>query len=190
MKVLTLLIMTATVAIALTAPASAGTDAISVLTGFGKGDLLPPQPDYEFAHIGVSFEHRADAWCDEHLGWDPPGEWYGFFMPYLGVITEPDDNIELSCAVGFRGIFPLDHTWRPYIYGGGGPMYTTQHTLEQSTQLNFGSFAGCGMEYRFEGSRSISLHYAIRHFSNASVEDPNDGVDINAWAVAYTVYLD
>lgn len=190
MKALERLILVTTMATLLAAPAAAGTDAISVLTGFGKGNLMPPQPDYEFAHLGVSFEHRADGWCDEHLGWDPPGEWYGFFLPYLGVITEPENNIEVSCAVGARGVFPVDHTWRPYIYGGGGPVYTTQSTLEQSTKLNFGSFAGYGMEYRFEENRSISLHYTIRHLSNAGIDDPNDGIDINAWAVAYTVYLD
>lgn len=162
---------------------------MTVRVGYGSGSLKPPQPDYDFTHIGVSFNYNVDEWVEDHWKMDPPGDWWAHWMPYMGIINEPEANIELSVGVGLRVDFPLDDTWKPHIYGGTGPIYSSQDTLEQATELNFGSYAGFGLEYVMDERHSISITKAIRHFSNASITDPNDGVDISAWGIGYTYYF-
>lgn len=165
-------------------------DAISYRIGYGSGNLNPPQGEYDFTHFGISYNYRLDQWVEDHWHMDTPGEWWGSYVAYLGIINEPESNIELSAGLGLQFSFPLDDHWKPHIYGGTGPIYSSQNTEEQSTDLNIGSYAGFGLEYMIDERQSVSLIKAIRHFSNASVRDPNDGVDISAWAIGYTVYLD
>lgn len=171
-------------------PALAGPDSVTYRIGYGSGRLEPPQPDYEFTHLGISYNYRLDQWIDDRWHMNPPGEWWGQYAAYVGLINEPEANIELSAGLGLRIDFALSHKWNLQVNGGSGPIYSSQDTLEQSTDLNIGSYAGLGLEYMVDDQHSISLFKAIRHFSNASVRDPNDGVDISAWAVGYTVYLD
>ncbi|HES58702.1 MAG TPA: acyloxyacyl hydrolase, partial [Firmicutes bacterium] len=166
--------------------ALASADSVTVTVGHGQGKLPPPQNNYDFIHMGVIFSHEANGWIEEQTGWDPPGEWSFDVMPYLGIINEPDTNVEVSVGVGLRIGVPLGSKWTPYVYGGGGPIFVTQDIRGQSTDLNFGSYAGFGLSHHLNQHNSIGVIYAIRHFSNASVRDPNNGVDINAWAVTYT----
>ena len=69
-----------------------------------------------------------------------------------------------------------------YMEGGVGLIYTTQHTYEQSTQFNFTSELGGGI-YLFlnkNKTTALTVGYRFRHFSNASIKHPNNGVDTHS----------
>ena len=94
----------------------------------------------------------------------------------------------MSCALGLKVSLPVGRRLRPYAFGGTGPLYTAVDTLEQSTRFNFGSYAGYGLEYRIDACRGVSVYKLIRHFSNAGIKDPNDGVDTDSWGVSLILY--
>jgi hypothetical protein len=162
-------------------------DYLELGLGQGKGTLPDPQPDYQMTQVFVTFGHHADAWIKHRTGWNPPGDWDFRVTPYASFIDEPESNFELSCTLGLRISAPMGRL-RPYVFGATGPIYSTQGVVEQSTRLNIGSFAGLGLEYRIDDHTAVSLFRSVRHYSNGSVETPNDGVDTATYGLTYMWY--
>jgi hypothetical protein len=154
----------------------------------GHGSLKEPQPDYEFTQVTLHFGHDVDEWTRAHWGFNPPGEWDLRISPALAVLDEPKHGVEMSCALGLKVSLQVGGHLRPYAFGGTGPLYTTIDTLEQSTRFNFGSYAGYGLEYRVNDRQGVSFYKLVRHFSNAGIKDPNDGVDTDSWGVSLIMY--
>jgi hypothetical protein len=168
--------------------ANASSDYVSVLTGIGQGNLKAPQLDYRDQHIVVAFGHNIKPYLERHLNLTPPGDWDFRWEPFYSNISSPGHNLEVGCMASLRIGIPLHGRWEPYIGGGSGPIYTTQHTLEQSTQFNIVSYAAAGIEYRINEHHAISLEGWTRHYSNGSVKNPNDGIDTRDWMLGYTIY--
>jgi hypothetical protein len=53
----------------------------------------------------------------------------------------------------------------------------TLHTRQQSTQFNFTEHLGAGMHYFFGKNTAFTLEGRARHLSNASIKEPNKGID-------------
>jgi hypothetical protein len=154
----------------------------------GSGILKAPQPDYSATRVGVAIGRDLKPWLKRKLGWNPDGEWSVRLEPYAALIDSPDSNFELGCAAGLRIAMPLGDV-APYVHASTGPFYTSQRTLEQSTHFNFASYGGIGVEVKLDDESGLTLERYVRHFSNASLKDPNDGVDTRGWLLGYVTYL-
>lgn len=159
-----------------------------MLVGGGEGGLLPPQGDYRDWKVAVAFGQDLNGPFADKLNWSPPGEWSFRWMPFASYVSSPDDNLEIGCMASVKIGFPLNRRWMPYVAGGTGPMYTSQGTQEQSTKLNFVSYGALGVQYQIDARQAIAFEAWRRHFSNASLKDPNDGVDTSEWYLSYTLF--
>jgi hypothetical protein len=167
----------------------ASSDYVTVLTGIGQGNLEAPQLDYRIQHIVVAYGRDIKPYIQRRLHLNPPGKWDFRWEPFFTNITSPGRNVEAGCMASLRiGIPVSDAHWLPYIVGGTGPMYTSQHTREQSTQWNFVSYGALGVEYRMDEHSAVCAEVWTRHYSNASIKDPNDGIDTRDWLIGYTLY--
>lgn len=183
--------MIAWIALALlSTPACASSDYVEVLVGGGEGGLLPPQGDYRDWKVAVAFGEDLEAVFEDKLNLDVPGEWSFRWMPFASYVSSPEENFEVGVMASLKLGIPLDDRWKPYIAAGTGPMYTSQDTREQATRFNFVSYGALGVEYKLDARQSIALEGWRRHFSNASLVDPNDGVDTSEWYLTYTLFAD
>ncbi len=61
----------------------------------------------------------------------------------------------------------------PYVFAGGGPIYTNLNVPELGSEFNGGYQAGLGFHYFINGNTSIDLSYRFHHISNAGTAEPN-----------------
>ncbi|ULA64741.1 MAG: conserved exported protein of unknown function [Nitrospira sp.] len=68
---------------------------------------------------------------------------------------------------------------RPFIEGGGGPMWTDLggRTPEQPGQFNFLVWGGAGCAYAFTSHWAVQAGYRIMHISNAGTRSTNSGLN-------------
>jgi|GEM_PF-1217272 len=107
----------------------------------------------------------------------------GIFEPYSLKIVEPRRNFGMGLNVLLKCTLLLEEDYSPYVKVGVGVDYMTLHTKEQSTQWNFGSQIGLGLEIPLARGFELDLEYRFKHVSNASIRHPNSGIDSSAWLV-------
>jgi opacity protein-like surface antigen len=85
--------------------------------------------------------------------------------------------MEAGLVIAIKYEWPLTQRFHPYIWDGGGVMYFTQHLHEESTQYAFSPQGGAGFSFFLDKHTAISVEYSYRHFSNANLKLPNDGMN-------------
>jgi hypothetical protein len=97
---------------------------------------------------------------------------------FINPVYQPDSNVEIGNSFLLKiGLLPDNFKFQPYLKGGAGMGYITQHTQEQSTQFNFVEYAGLGLHYFFSKNTAFSMEGRYRHLSNADIKSPNSGIN-------------
>lgn len=147
----------------------------AVLSGFGRGDLAYEQ-DYEI--IPTIFRFGIDLKpILNKTGKDPKALAEFEVEPFVSAITSPDTNIEAGANLLFKYGYFVNKKLCPYVEGGAGVIYMTQHVRQQSTQFNFVPQAGLGIYYFINGNLAVNAGYRRRHISNCAIKRPNRGID-------------
>jgi hypothetical protein len=110
------------------------------------------------------------------------------FEPYVNTVVSPDSNIEAGGDIAIKYSYPITKKIYLYALSGGGIGYTSQHTREQSTQWGFTPQIGTGFSYFFKKDTALSFEYRYRHFSNADIEEPNDGINVNMFLAGISYF--
>jgi hypothetical protein len=150
---------------------------IEVLTGFGKANLQDKEHHYQVYPLFVGFNFNLKPLVKK-TGVNYPGLMEFILEPFVSYVAEPNSNAELGTNLLFKiGILPETSKFQPYLKGGIGVVYMTQHTREQGTQFNFNEYAGAGAHYFFKKNIALTAEYRYRHISNADIDKPNSGID-------------
>ncbi len=160
---------------------------IGVVVGYADG-ALKGNLDFNVVSLGMRFGFDLIPFTKK-FGFEPPGMLEIIYEPYIGVITEPEANVELALPMFFRYAFPLTEKLYPYVEVGTGPYYYTLHTYEQSTQFNFMSAGGAGLIYFVRDDWAVNAGYRRRHVSNLSIKEPNGGIDANVFTFGVSYYF-
>ncbi len=62
----------------------------------------------------------------------------------------------------------------PYVFAGGGPVYTNLDISGLGSEFNGNYQAGLGFNYFMRENISINLNYRLHHISNAGTAEPNE----------------
>lgn len=125
--------------------------------------------------LDFDFDLRSPA---TRIGFNPASLAQFQIEPFLNCAIQPQTNLEGGLAFCLKfGFLPDDFRFQPYLKIGWGMIYLGQHTLEQGTQFNFISFLGSGLHYFFNKNNALTFEYRFRHLSNASIKQPNRGVE-------------
>jgi opacity protein-like surface antigen len=172
-------------------------DEIGVFLGYGDSTLTD-KDKYRVVPLAVQLGVSCDKyglgfsdWFERgmrlfHKDFRPAGLTTFIMEPFLSTVTSPDSNIEAGMNLFLRYAWPITEKIRPYCFGGGGVMFITQHLREQSTQYNFTPQVGAGISYLFTEKTALSVEYRYRHFSNADLKEPNEGVNLDMVFVGVT----
>ncbi len=166
-------------------------DEIGVFLGYGDSTLTD-KDKYRVIPLAVQLGVSCDKyglgfsdWFERgiravfHKDFRPAGLTTFIMEPFLSTVTSPDGNMEAGMNLLLRYAWPVTEKIRPYCFGGGGAMFITQHLREQSTQWNFTPQVGAGIAVLVTEKTALSLEYRYRHFSNADLKEPNEGVNID-----------
>jgi hypothetical protein len=160
--------------------AFASADYVEVLSGYSHAPLEAPQTeDYVTIPLRVAFTSDAEPALRRIFGTVADGTWEFQIEPFLDHVQQPHNNIEGGVALGLKYTFDTNGDVQPFLKLSTGPMYTSQVTLEQSTRFNFGSQGAVGVQVAVSDDSALLLEARLRHFSNASIDTPNSGVDGN-----------
>ncbi|MFA6498181.1 MAG: acyloxyacyl hydrolase [Desulfurivibrionaceae bacterium] len=105
--------------------------------------------------------------------------WYRGFHSILlelpvHVVVSPD----VSSMVGMNFLacytFTANKEIRPYLFGGGGPVYSFANIPGMGADLNGNYQLGVGMEYAATKSHNFLVELRYHHISNGGSEEPND----------------
>lgn len=149
---------------------------VGLLTGYASALLTDKRGNYEVIPILPQFVFDINPLVKK-LRLEPPGTVEGMIEPLMNVVINPDTNAEVGCSGFLRYSQKVTSRIAPYIEGGIGMIYTTQHTHEQGTQFNFITQAGVGLQFFLTDTWAITGGYRFRHLSNADLSEDNEGID-------------
>ena len=165
-----------------------GLHAFGMFTGF-----LDEEMRYEKDHRGVPF--LVSLGFDgrpffSKLGIQTKGRLDFVVEPFLSIITNPTTDVEIGSNFLVEYAFPLHKRLQPYIKGGLGFVYMTQHVEEQGTQWNFLPQGSVGFHLYLKEDVALSCEYRHRHLSNASIKSPNKGIDAKLYLAGITFFFE
>jgi lipid A 3-O-deacylase len=149
---------------------------IGLLSGYGSAPLSKKASEYEVIPLLPQFGFDINPLAKK-LHIEPKGTFEGMIEPLMNVVTHPDANAEVGCSFFLKYSQKITSRIAPYIEGGLGMIYTTQHTHEQGTQFNFLTQAGAGIHFFLTNQVALTAGYRFRHLSNAGIDDDNEGID-------------
>lgn len=148
---------------------------VEILGGWGQAGLKTKQ-DYHFIPLIVGFDFNLKN-LNENLKSHYPGLLEFQIEPFFSLVLQPNHNIEIGNTFALKaGLLPETFAFQPYIRGGVGGIYITQHIPEQSTQFNFCEYGGVGSHYFFNKNTALTVEFRYRHLSNADIKQPNRGI--------------
>ncbi|VAX36091.1 hypothetical protein MNBD_UNCLBAC01-985 [hydrothermal vent metagenome] len=171
----------------------------SYFTGFAKGELekkdaykiIPSIFRFSFNidKAGIGAADIVSSIADKVFNKpDLPvkGETEFLVEPFLNTIISPNNNLEVGLVLLVKYAYPVTERINPYFFTGGGVVFMTQHTNEQSTQFNYIPQMGGGISYDLKENRTLDFEYRYRHLSNANRKLPNDGINVNMFLIGIT----
>ncbi|MDD5449732.1 MAG: phosphatidylglycerophosphatase A [Candidatus Omnitrophica bacterium] len=158
---------------------------VELSSGWGQASLKTKQ-DYHFIPIILGFDFdikRLSPALKSHY----PGLLEFQIEPFFSYVLQPNRNIEIGNIFALKaGALPETFAFQPYIKGGVGGIFITQHIREQSTQLNFCEYAAGGAHYFFDKNTGINFEFRLRHLSNGRIKLPNNGITSWMYIVGLT----
>ena len=162
---------------------------ISLVSGYGVAPLNKTPADYEVIPILPQFGFDIHPLAEKiHI--KPKGLLEFVVEPLMNLVISPGNNAEIGCSLFLRYSDKITSRIAPYVEGGLGFIYTTQHTHEQSTQFNFITQAGLGLQFFLNKHLALTGGYRYRHLSNAHLHVPNRGVNHHFGLVGVRYYFD
>lgn len=159
---------------------------IELLTGFGLAKLRLLQGNYCVNPMFV--ELNFDLKRTNNISF--PGLLQFVLEPFASHVSEPNNNMEIGNNFLVKiGLLPENFKLQPYLKGGAGIVYLTQHTQEQNLQLNFNKYAGIGVHCFFNKNAAFAFEYRYRHLSSAGLKAPNRGINTNFTLGGVTYYF-
>ena len=94
----------------------------------------------------------------------------------LPVRTVVSPETALITGVNFLACWNFTASERimPYVFAGGGPVYTNLDIPGLGSEFNGNYQAGLGFNYFIRGNASINFNYRLHHISNSGTAEPNE----------------
>lgn len=102
------------------------------------------------------------------------------------LVVDPD--VSPMFGVNFLACwtFTAKETWQPYLFAGGGPIYSNADIPGMGAHVNGNYQFGGGLRYKISGERYLEFEYRFHHISNGGRKDPNDPLNSSKVLVGVT----
>ena len=158
---------------------------IGIFSGYASGPL-DEKPDYELVLTIFRLGLDLNPFINK-FGLDTKGLLELQLEPFINTVVSPNNNVEIGSNFVLKYAFPLTKKFYPYVEGGLGMLYMSQHTREQSTQYNFLPQGGVGLMYFLKDNLALTVGYRYRHLSNNSFKSPNSGINVDMYLAGISI---
>ncbi len=148
-------------------------DSWAFLTGYGQSFPGWGQTTQRVETIDLAGRYSHVIFDDLGSGW-----YRGYHSIFIELpvhwVVSPD--VSAMVAVNFLAAytFTADAVVQPYIFGGGGPVYSFADVPGMGAELNGNYQFGLGMEYDWRSDHHLLFELRYHHISNGGAEEPND----------------
>jgi hypothetical protein len=102
------------------------------------------------------------------------------------VVVSPDVSAMLAVNFLAAYTFTADTDVQPYIFGGGGPVYSFADVPGMGAEWNGNYQFGAGLDYNWQGPHHLLFEVRYHHISNGGAEEPNDPLNSIKLLVGFT----
>ena len=160
-------------------------DTWSVLGGYGES--YPGWGRTTERVRTIDLNPRYNHLTIDHLG---SGWWTGYHSTLLElpvhVVTSPDTSAMVGVNLLACYAFTANDQWHPYIFAGGGPVYSFADIPGMGAHWNGNYQFGLGLGYLREHRKPLLFEIRYHHISNAGTEDPNVPLNGFKFKVGFT----
>ena len=103
-------------------------------------------------------------------------------LPFHWVFN-PDEGPMLGLNFLACYTFTSTDKYQPYLFAGGGPLYSNLKIPGMGDEWNGNYQFGAGVQHKMENGKRIFLEYRFHHVSNGSTESPNVPLNSNKFLV-------
>jgi len=167
------------------AKAADQTCAWSVLAGYGTS-----HPDWGKTKIRVETIDLVLRY-DHVLIKDIGSSWYqGYHSLLLELPVHLIVNPDVSPMIGANFLacytFTAKDQYLPYIFAGGGPLYTNADIPGMGSHWNGNYQFGAGFRYKINIRHEVMFEFRFHHVSNGGQKDPNDPLNSTKCLAGFT----
>lgn len=172
------------------APARAGLldtskDSFAVIGGYGQSFPGWGQTTQRVETVDLVFRHN-------HMIFDELGSgWYQGFHSILmelplHFVVSPDESLMIGLNFLAAYTFTADPDWQPYIFGGGGPVYSFADIPGMGAEWNGNYQFGIGLQHPLNPEQNLLFEVRYHHISNGGSEEPNDPLNSCKFLIGIT----
>ncbi len=77
----------------------------------------------------------------------------------------------------------------PYVFVGGGPVYTNLDISGLGSEFNGNYQAGLGFNYFIQENTSINFNYRLHHISNSGIAEPNEPLNSSRILLGFSFFM-
>ena len=155
-------------------------DMWAMLAGYGQS--VPGWGDTT-ERVEPRYSHRALV--ELGSGWYA-GDYRTLIELPVHVVASPDESAMVGMNFLGSYTFTANPSWRPYLFGGGGPVYSFADIPGMGADWNGNYQFGVGAELPLEQTRSLLFELRYHHISNAGTEDPNVPLNSIKFLIGYS----
>lgn len=134
--------------------------------GWGKTSQRVKTIDITPRYAHIIFNNLGSGWYKGH---------HSIFLESpLSYVTAPDTSTMVAINFLAAYTFTADSLYQPYLFGGGGPVYSFADIPGMGSELNGNYQFGIGVKYDYHPHHDLLFELRYHHISNGGSEDPND----------------
>ncbi|MDJ0623545.1 MAG: acyloxyacyl hydrolase [Desulfocapsaceae bacterium] len=104
----------------------------------------------------------------------------------VSYVASPESSAMIALNFLAAYNFTADPTYQPYIFGGGGPVYSFADIPGMGSELNGNYQFGLGLKYNSTTRHDLLFELRYHHISNGGSEKPNDPLNSLKFMVGVT----
>ena len=104
----------------------------------------------------------------------------------IHLVVDPDTAPMLGINLLACWRFTASERLRPYLFGGGGFLYTDADIPGLGSKYNGNYQGGAGILYRLRPKYSLNVEYRFHHVSNLGTAKPNDPLNSSKFLIGLT----
>ncbi|GAB4335590.1 MAG: acyloxyacyl hydrolase [Desulfobulbaceae bacterium] len=106
-------------------------------------------------------------------------------LPFT-LVVDPDVSPMVGVNILGAWTFDSSDSFRPYLFGGGGILYTDADIPGLGSDINGNWQFGAGIRYRLDSGNWLRFEYRFHHISNTGAKDPNDPLNSSKFMIGVT----
>lgn len=160
-------------------------DGYAVIGGYGRSFPGWGRTTQRVETLDLVLRHNHHIFNEIGSGW-----YRGFHSILMELPLHLVVSPEISAMIGLNFLacytFTVNDRWRPYLFGGGGPVYSFADIPGMGAELNGNYQFGIGFEYDAGSQHHLLFEYRYHHISNGGGSEPNDPLNSSKLLIGIT----